>query len=450
MTAEKRFHPFAALHILRKTILVYLLPLVQVLFGRNWEALRAALLQALVLFALLSLISWAVLHASRWQLDAKGDLLVRWRLGLRLDRTLRVGAVAALTIDRPLLYRFAGASRLKLYPAGQNRPMTLYLTRQDAAWLADCLLPVEQPSFHKPRGGEKLALAVLGANGLSTLALLALAVRQSRSYAPDAQTLAFAHLSQLAAIAARWLPMGTAWLLVLGCALAGASFARSGAQVVHYIVWGTDTQLGSRGGLVHQYETRLCRSQLNSVDLRRSPATWALKACPVFVTAGACAPELPFFVWKEGTPLLQELLPEAVLPPAAIPDRTHRSKIFFLSAGLPFGLCLLLTAVSCTTLPALTLPLLVPTGFFGALLAAAGVGYCREGVWLHQGRLTLCRQHGFHLHQLCALHPDLCLTVRQSPWAAAACRANLTLTFPGGLRHTVRSVAVEELDFLPF
>ena len=51
MTAEKRFHPFAALHILRKTILVYLLPLVQVLFGRNWDALRAALLQALALFA---------------------------------------------------------------------------------------------------------------------------------------------------------------------------------------------------------------------------------------------------------------------------------------------------------------------------------------------------------------------------------------------------------------
>ena len=263
MTAEKRFHPFAALHILRKTILVYLLPLVQVLFGRNWDALRAALLQALALFALLSLISWAVLHASRWQLDDKGDLLVRWRLGLRLDRTLRVGAVAALTIDRPLLHRFAGASRIKLYPAGQSRPMTLYLTRQDAAWLADRLLPVEQPSFHKPRGGEKLALAVLGANGLSTLALLALAVRQSRSYAPDAQTLAFAHLSQLAAFASRWLPMSTAWLLVLGCALAGASFARSGAQVAHYIVWGTDTQLGSRGGLLRQYEMRLCRRELN-------------------------------------------------------------------------------------------------------------------------------------------------------------------------------------------
>ena len=86
---EKRFHPFAALHLLRKTILVYLLPLVQVLFARNWQALRGALWQGTVLFGLLTALSWAVLHSSGWQMDPRGDLLVRWRLGIRLDRTLR-------------------------------------------------------------------------------------------------------------------------------------------------------------------------------------------------------------------------------------------------------------------------------------------------------------------------------------------------------------------------
>ena len=93
---EKRFHPFAVLHLLRKTILVYLLPLVQVLFARNWAALWAALVQDLVLFALLSAACWAVLHASGWQMDAHGNLLVRWRLGIRLDRTLRADMLAEL------------------------------------------------------------------------------------------------------------------------------------------------------------------------------------------------------------------------------------------------------------------------------------------------------------------------------------------------------------------
>ena len=354
---EKRFHPFAVLHLLRKTILLYLIPLVQVLFARNWAALWAALVQDLVLFALLSAACWAVLHASGWQMDAHGNLLVRWRLGIRLDRTLRADMLAALTIDRPVVYRLAGASRLTLYPAGQKKPLTLIVARDDARELADRLLPLEQPVVHRPHGGEKMVFAVLGANGLSTLALLALALRQSRPYAPDAQTLAFAHLSHLAAFAARWLPMGTAWMLVATGWLFCISLARSAAQVAHYTVWRTDAQLGSRGGL-------------------------------------------------------------------------------------------LLTAVSGTTLPTLTLPLLVPDLFFAALLAAAFVGYRREGAWMQDDHLTLRRQKGFHLHCVCALHPDLCLTVQQSPWAVAAHHANLTLIFPGRLKQKVRSVALTELAFL--
>lgn len=434
--------------LLRKTILLYLLPLVQVLFARNWAALWAALVQDLVLFALLSAACWAVLHASGWQMDAHGNLLVRWRLGIRLDRTLRADMLAALTIDRPVVYRLAGASRLTLYPAGQKKPMTLIVSHADARELADRLLPLEQPVVHRPHGGEKMVFAVLGANGLSTLALLALALRQSRPYAPDAETLAFAHLSHLAAFAARWLPMGTAWMLVATGWLFCISLARSAAQVAHYTVWRTAAQLGSRGGLLHRYEMRLCRAHLNYADLRRSPVTRALHYCPVFVTAGSCAPELPLFVWKEGTPLLQELLPGVALPPDTAPDITRRSMIYFLPAGLPLGLCLLLTAVSRTTLPTLTLPLLVPDLFFAALLAAAFVGYRREGAWMQDDHLTLRRQKGFHLHCVCALHPDLCLTVQQSPWAVAAHRANLTLIFPGRLKQKVRSVALTELAFL--
>ena len=316
---EKRFHPFAVLHLLRKTILVYLLPLVQVLFARNWAALWAALVQDVLLFALLSAACWAVLRVSGWQMDAHGNLLVRWRLGIRLDRTLRADMLAALTIDRPVVYRLAGASRLTLYPAGQKKPLTLIVARDDARELADRLLPLEQPVVHRPHGGEKMVFAVLGANGLSTLALLALALRQSRPYAPDAQTLAFAHLSHLAAFAARWLPMGTAWMLVATGWLFCISLARSAAQVAHYTVWRTAAQLGSRGGLLHRYEMRLCRAHLNYADLRRSPVTRALHYCPVFVTAGSCAPELPLFVWKEGTPPQQDLFPARGASAGAVP-----------------------------------------------------------------------------------------------------------------------------------
>lgn len=84
MNREKHFHPLAALHLLRKTLLVYLLPLVQVLFDRNWDALRAALRQELVLLVFISAVCWAVYYGGRWQVDAEGTVHVSWRLGVRL------------------------------------------------------------------------------------------------------------------------------------------------------------------------------------------------------------------------------------------------------------------------------------------------------------------------------------------------------------------------------
>ena len=87
-------------------------------------------------------------------------------------------------------------------------------------------------------------------------------------------------------------------------------------------------------------------------------------------------------------------------------------------------------------------------GGIAALLGAAAVGWHREGVWQQQGQLLLCRQHQFHLHQLCVFHPDTCFAALQSPWAVTVQRANLTLVFPGKEKVTVRSVPLAALDFL--
>ena len=196
---------------------------------------------------------------------------------------------------------------------------------------------------------------------------------------------------------------------------------------------------------------RLALEHLSYADLRRSPATRALGCCPVFVTAGSCRPEIPLLVWREDSPFLQELLPGFALPPKTPVDTAGRSiPAYFLPAGIPCGLCLLLTAVSRYTLPALTVPLLVVTAVFAALLAGAAVGYRREGIWLQDGHLTLRRQRGFHLHEICALCPAPALTALRSPWAAAVGRTDLTLTFPGGVKYKVRSVKCSELPFLLF
>ena len=186
MTEEKRFHPFLALRFLRKTLAVYLLPLIHVLFARNWEALWTALRQDAVIFLVMACISWVILHASSWSLDADDVLHLHWRLFYHLDRAIPGEALAALTLERPVLFRLGGASRVVLYPIGQpqKRVLSLCLAKEDALELADRLLPIRSPTRHRPGGGERLGLVLLGANGISTLTRLVLAVRQTRPQPP--------------------------------------------------------------------------------------------------------------------------------------------------------------------------------------------------------------------------------------------------------------------------
>ena len=293
---ERRLHPFTVLRFLRKTLVVYLLPLVQVLFERNWTALHTALRQDALLFLLLCAVSWGILRVSSWSMDDTGVFHLHWRLGIRLDRALRGEMLAALTIDRPLLYRMAGASRLTLYPVGaaQKQTLSVCLPKADAEAVADQLMPLVKPTLHRPAGGERAALGFLGANGLSTLALFVLAVRQTRDV-PDWNPAVFAQIqvSFLARFAARWLPAGAAWLLAAAGFLLGASLMRSFAQTVHYTVWHTADQIGNRGGWLEHFECRVRTSEISFADVRISPAARLMKRWPVFVTAGGCSPELP-------------------------------------------------------------------------------------------------------------------------------------------------------------
>ena len=445
---ERRLHPFTVLRFLRKTLVVYLLPLVQVLFERNWTALHTALRQDALLFLLLCAVSWGILHVSSWSLDDTGVFHLHWRLGIRLDRALRGEMLAALTIDRPLLYRMAGASRLTLYPVGaaQKHTLSVCLPKADAEAVADQLMPLVKPTLHRPAGGERAALGFLGTNGLSTLALFVLAVRQTRDV-PDWNPAVFAQIqvSFLARFAARWLPAGAAWLLAAAGFLLGASLMRSFAQTVHYTVWHTADQIGSRGGWLSRFEFRVRSSEISYADVRVSPIARLMKRWPVFVVAGSCRPELPLFVYRSGQEeLFRELLPEFRMPPDTRHDLTHRSAVFFAPAGIPFGLCLLLVLVSRSVLPALTGTLLIPTAVFSVFLAGGLMGWLKEGIWLREGRFTLRRQKGVYLHCICVFHPDVCLRTFQSPWAARYQRMTLTLALPGQVRLKVRSIPVRD------
>ena len=338
MTRQRHYHPLAALRFLRKAVVVCLLPLANALLEFSLNALLTALRQDAALLLFLCGASSILLEASSWALDEAGVLRLRWAFISKRERIIRGEALAALTIERPLFFRLLGASRVVLYPVGQpaKRAVTLYLHKEDAQELADRLMPVRDPVCHRPAGGERAALVVLGANGLSTLALTYLAIRQSRPFPLTAEAVALSRLNVLVRFAAHWLPAGAAWMLVLTGSLFGISLARSFVQTVHYTVWHTADQLGSRGGWLSRFEFRVRSSEISYADVRVSPIARLMKRWPVFVVAGSCRPELPLFVYRSGQEeLFRELLPEFRMPPDTRHDLTHRSAVFFCACRHP-------------------------------------------------------------------------------------------------------------------
>jgi len=161
MTRKRHYHPLAALRFLRKTVLLCLLPLANALLEFSLSALLTALRQDAALLLFLCGASWVLLEASSWALDDAGVLRLRWAFAAKQERILRGEALAALTIERPLLFRLMGASRVVLYPVGQpaKRAVTLYLYKEDAQELADRLMPICDPVCHRPAGGERAAMA---------------------------------------------------------------------------------------------------------------------------------------------------------------------------------------------------------------------------------------------------------------------------------------------------
>ena len=88
---------------------------------------------------------------------------------------------------------------------------------------------------------------------------------------------------------------------------------------------------------MRQYEMRLALEHLSYADLRRSPATWALGYCPVFVTAGSCQPEIPLLVWREDGPFLQELLPACPAAKSPVDTAGRSIPAFFCLPASPAG-----------------------------------------------------------------------------------------------------------------
>lgn len=388
---ERHYHPLAAVQVFRRYLVLALLPLFSALLQWDLAALYRALRQNAVLLAALAVFSLVQTLASGWALGPDGTLTLCSGLVLRTQTRLHGGALAALLVEQPLHYRALGAARLTLYPARTARPITLYLYRRDAQRLAEALLPAPAAGrqvTYRPAGGEWLRFVLLSANAAATGTLAALALRQSSQAERYAEQLALEQVNAVARFAARWLPVGLAWLLAAAGLLLCVSLGRSLLRMGGYRAAADGRVLVAGGGLLARWQTRIRADSLRWADVRRTPTARLLRRWPVYAAAGSFDGALPLAVLCPGDAAslraVQSLLPGFALPPAAGPGlaRGRSTAAFFGVSGGLFGTLLTLTLLAVQLLPAAAPLLAVPTAAAFVLLVVSAEGRRTEGAWL--------------------------------------------------------------------
>jgi hypothetical protein len=447
----RRFHPVYLLKFIQKYLILYLLPLVRALLIWDWAAFWLALRQSAVLLlaaALLAALEW---RSGGWFCDADGTLHLRRGLLRRQHLVVRGEALAAVRTDRALYHRAMGAGVLTLYYAQAQKPgtLTLYLTRRDCEQLAARLMPADGAPFYRAVGGERLSLTLLGVDTVTTGLFLWAALRQTEDFGRWAEQIALTGLGRVAAAAATWLPVGTAWLLTAAAALLFFSVGRSVFHTMNYSVYKSDDVILSSGGFLHLSSCRVRVSAITACDIRATPTARLLRRYPVYLTAGSyTGGELPVFLYRAGHDAqLHALLPLAVPPKKQFVDTKGRSLVAFL--WLPAclsGLLLLLAMLAVRLLPDLAAAFFLAALGFLLMLGVGLEGFRRETVNRAGTVLAVCTVRFYTLHYW-SIFGDVPQTVfSQSVWAYAVRRGSLMLCLPCGVRIRVKSIPEAEAE----
>ena len=133
LNRPQHFHFVYSIKFIQKSLVVFLIPLVQALIRFDLASLYTALVQELALAVTLVLVSVVVWRFGRWQLGPGGLTLEAGVLWQR-TRTLTPDRIAVVELRRTVPLRLLGATRVTLYLVkGESLPqVSFYLSRREA------------------------------------------------------------------------------------------------------------------------------------------------------------------------------------------------------------------------------------------------------------------------------------------------------------------------------
>lgn len=443
MMPPKRPHLLDSVRLFRYGFLLCLVPMAQALLRFDVEGLLLALWQDAAILAVCLALSLALWAAARISVTPQA-VVFRQGIGVQLKQTFSRASVAVVEVERPLYCRFVGAARVRLYFKEYSAPrrLTVYLTRRDAAFLSETLMPVKRHSgVFTPAGFERLALVMLSANAVTTSIFLWMGVQRLNDYvAPDLEQLAVQQFTRLEVLIERLLPAGSAFLVALAFCLASLTFCYSFFHTFGFSCGRSGGVIISRGGFFTKIERRVLASSVTACRVRVTPAARLLRRRPVYLTAGWFGGgDVPLMVYKAGQEhIVQALLPDFSPPARPLGDTPGKSVNQYLwqpaaALALSLGLC----GAALNVMPGVLGMLGVFAAMSAGCLLVSLEGFREEGIADNPNRtLGLVYTRFFTRYEVCIFTPDRSFAVRQNPFSVSAGRSNVFVRPPA--RHTFR------------
>lgn len=453
----RRFHIIFTLRYLRYGLLLCAVPMLRALMEFDLDSLWLALTQdaaILLTSAAAALVLW---HATAFAWE-EGAVHIAQGVFLRRCETFSQASIAALEIMRPLSCRMLGASCVTLYFRTNAAPRrySLYLRKRDAAAVADALLPVcTENAVFEPTGFERLTFVMLSANILTSSLFALWGVRQMDELLDGA----FGHravetLRGAALFAARFLPVGTAFLLTLGFAVTAFTFFYALVRTAGFQVCRNGGVIISRGGFLTRIERRILVSCVSACDTRVSLPARLMRRYPVYLSAGSYhGGDLPVLVYKKGEEQAIEcLLPGFSPPDGPLCEPKRKSPVQYLwKPGTWLTLSLAVCGVASYRMPRMLPMLAVPAVLSLLSLLVSLEGFFREGFCKNGNRtLSVCFTRLFTRHEVCVLTPDLAYTITENPFSVSGGRCDLRVHLPCGVNYRVRGVLQYLAREIPF
>ncbi len=457
---ENRFHIVFTLKYFKYMLIFSVATFIRALFHFTLSSFIEACIISGFLFVscfFVAFIIWAFTSISIKQ----NELRVKKGCFYKIERIYKKDSIAAINIERPLLYRIIGASILTIYFKNNFYPRKIkfYLSKNKAAQIINTLTPVqEKNAVFEPTGAERAVLVILSANLLSTAAFILITLDyisdflgQSRY---DLALIARDNLLTIDTIVQRFVPAGISLLLSLGFLLASLTVLLSFFRTARLRVCRAGGIILCRGGLFTKTERRININCIVACDVKTTPVARLMGRKALYITAGSfVSRDFPVLVFKKSQPEKPSvLLPEFSLPSDIMCEYKRKSKIQYLYKPLlALAVCLFIFYVFYIINSPIMffMPVLIALCIMSFAVSVEGI--FKEGFCINKNRtISLCYTKYITRHEVCVITHNMKYSVRQSPFNIRKKSANLKINVLYGLKLRARGVIAEKALEMPF